>query len=79
MSSVELMLAPGINMRRKEIFSIDARLRELNAQYPGERKKPTANRDPNYLAQRTTILDRRRLLSGKQGVEREQLTLSRRP
>lgn len=79
MSSIELLLAPGINRRRREISAIDARLQELNASFPGERKKPNAERDPNYSVQRTAILDRRRLLSGEQHIKRGQLAFPRRP
>jgi len=70
MSSIELRIAPVVSSRRREISSIDDQLRKLNLEFPGERKKPDAEKDPQYTAQRSGILERRQLLSGMQSRDR---------
>lgn len=73
MSSRELDIAPGVSNRRTEITDIDAKLRNLNARFPGERKKPNTDKNPEYLAARNGILERRQLLSGMQYQTRRTL------
>ena len=70
MSSIEMDLAPGVNRRRQEITNIDAQLKQLNSSFPGERKKPDAAKDPEYMARRTAILEIRQHLSGMQNRDR---------
>lgn len=71
MSSIEMNLAPGVQGRRQKISSIDAQLRALNMHFPGERRKPDAQKDPHYLDQRTGLLDIRRILSSAQHHHRK--------
>lgn len=59
MSSIEMDLAHGVTARRQDITDFEQQLRGLNVRYPGERKKPTGQRDPEYHAQRTALLDAR--------------------
>jgi len=76
MSSIEMDLAPGINSRRAEITDIQTQLQELNQQFPGERNKSYGARNPEYLAQRTHLLDRTRLLQVQQIQARRTLRQS---
>lgn len=73
MSSIERQLAPTVVQIKQELTDRDAQLRELNLQYPGERKKKQDRQDPTYIAQRSAILDRKRLLAAKQSSIRRQL------
>ncbi len=73
MSTIETDLAPNVNRRRQEIFRIDKALSDLNIMFPGERIKPNDQKDPEYLAQRSDILESRRFLSGKQHQDRSRL------
>lgn len=70
MSVVERNLAQAINKRRPQITSLDVVLKVLNKQYPGERKKPTSERNPEYMAKRSALLDQRRSLSMQQFLDR---------
>lgn len=77
MSSAEMMLAPRINSRRKEIAGIVTQLRDLNSAFPGERKKPVGNQDPEFLAQRSGILAMKSHLSKLQHQDRDALRRAR--
>ena len=70
MSAIEISIAPRVCIRRAEISNIDDTLRNLNVKFHGERKKSYPDRDPEYLAQRTEILERRRFLSEMQHRDR---------
>lgn len=76
MSSIESRYAPVISNRRVEITGIDEQLQWLNQIFPDERKKPDRFKDPEYLAQRTPLLDRKRLLQGRQKQDRRTLRQS---
>lgn len=78
MSSIELRLAPIVHSNKQELTDLEAKLRELNLQSPdGERKKKLDYQNPEYLAQRSPILDRKRLLATRQSEIRRQLKLRR--
>lgn len=73
MSSIELDLAPRVHRQRVEITNLNRQLRALNKQYPGERKKSFANRDPMYEAQRSGLLKERVELQSAHSQMRKQL------
>lgn len=73
MSSVEMDVAPAIHKHRVELAGLNAGLEALNRQYPGERKKPAAERDPMFEAQRSPLLESRWQLQGRQYQMRRQL------
>lgn len=73
MSSIEMRLAPMVNSRRQEISKIDTALRGLNEIFPDQRKKPDTEKDPEYQAVRSGILEKRRALSGMQHRDRDLL------
>lgn len=73
MSSIELDLAPSVHRQRVKITALNRQLRALNEQYPGQRKKPFANRDPMYEAQRSDLLDRKIELQSAHSQMRRQL------
>lgn len=70
MSVVERNLAQAIHKRRPQITSLDIALKALKEQHPGERKKPTLERNPEYMAKRSALLDQRRSLSMQQFLDR---------
>lgn len=70
MSVVERNLAQAINKRRQQITSLDVVLKGLNKEHSGERKKSTLNRNPEYTAKRSALLDQRRSLSMQQFLDR---------
>lgn len=73
MSSIERDLAPTANRQSNELTDLYNQLRDLNKQYQGQRKKPFAERDPMYEAQRNPILQRKEQLQGSQYLIRRQL------
>lgn len=73
MSSIELNIAPAIHSRRQEITTIDAQLRDLNSNFPGERGKPDSQQDPMFQAMRAAIIESRRALSADQHRDRRYL------
>lgn len=73
MSSLERQIAPMVVIIKQEITDLDAGLRDLNLQFQGDRKKKDYQKDPEYLAKRSPMLDRRRLLSARQNAIRKQL------
>lgn len=78
MSSIELRLAPIAHSNKQELTELEAKLRELKLQSPdGEGKKKLDHQNPEYLAQRSPILDRKRLLAARQSEIRRQLKLRR--
>lgn len=76
MSSIERQLAPTVVRRKQELTNLYAEERELNLQFPGQRKKKDDQKNPEYLAQRSQILDRIKLLSTRQNATRRQLRKS---
>lgn len=59
MEEAENLRIPAVILQPKAYSGItqtQAALCELNGIYPGERKKKTANRDPNYMILRKEIL-----------------------
>lgn len=77
MSSIELRLAPIAHRNKQELTDADAQLRELNLQFPDERKKTLDHQNPLYLVQRSPILDTKRSLAARQSEIRRQLKLRR--
>lgn len=73
MSSIELALAPIIHKQRVELTDLNNQLRDLNEQFPGQRKMPHNEMDPMYSAQRSPILNRRKALQGCQHLIKRQL------
>lgn len=74
MSSIELRLAPIAHRNKQELTDLEAKLKELKLQSPdGERKKKLDHQNPEYLAQRSPILDRKRLLAARQSEIRRVL------
>ena len=63
MSYLERNIARGIHDRRERIAELDQTLRELNENFPGQRKMPVTKRDPQYEEVREPIVDERRMLS----------------
>lgn len=73
MSSIERQLAPIVVQIKQELTGLEAQSRELNLHFPDQRKKKLSHQDPDYLAQRSPILDRKRLLAAQQSSIRRQL------
>lgn len=76
MSSIEIQLAPIVASNKQELTDLEAQLRELKLQLPdgeSERKKKLDHQNPDYLAQRSPILDRKRFLAARQSEIRRQL------
>ncbi len=73
MSSIEMNIAPGVSNRRREISGMDNQLHDLNLRFPGERKKPDNQKDPEYQALRSGIIARRQFLSGMQHLDKRKL------
>lgn len=61
------------NIRAIKITDHIAELRELNLEYPGERCKPFADRDPAYILRRSQIAATLEVLVSRQKADRRHI------
>lgn len=60
----------SIHLRGNRLAEIDASLRTLNEQFPGEKKKPGSQRDPEFVSARSALINEKKILASQQKMTR---------